>query len=140
MTIVGFSLTKFSLERNEIPIKKLEIKSKLHLTSMEKQDIKLVEGKDTIRFNFEFNIEYTPNLANISFKGYILFISDPKQTKEILDEWKKTKKINKELQTQVYNFIFHKCNIKALEIEEDFNLPPHLQLPSIKLEEIQDKK
>ena len=140
MAIIGFSLTKILLERKENPIRKLEVKSKLQIPSMEKQDIRLVEGRDTLRFNFEYDIEYCPELANISFKGYVLFASDPKQTDEIMKEWKKNKTINKEIQTQVYNFIFTKCNIKALQLEEEFNLPPHLQLPQIKIEDIKDKK
>jgi len=140
MAIIGFSLTKILLERKETPIRKIEVKSKLQLPSMEKQEVKLVEGRDTLKFNFEYDIEYSPELASISFKGFVLFASDPKHTEEIMKEWKKSKKINKEMQTQIYNFIFNKCNIKALQFEEDFNLPPHLQLPQIKIEDIQDKK
>ena len=140
MAIIGFSLTKILLERKEAPIKKLEVRSKLQIPSMEKQDIKLVEGRDTLRFNFEYDIEYSPELANISFRGFVLFASDPKQTDEIMKEWKKKQTINKEIQTQIYNFIFNKCNIKALQLEEEFNLPPHLQLPQIKIEDIKDKK
>ena len=139
MTIVGFSLTKILLERKETPIRKLEVKSKLQLISMERQEVKLVEGKDTLRFNFEYDIIYQPDLATISFKGYVLFVADPKYADEIMKEWKKTKAIGKELQTNVYNFIFQKCNIKALEFEDEFGLPPHIQLPQIKIEEIKEK-
>ena len=137
MAIIGFSLTKILLERKEAPIKKVEVKSKLHIPSMEKQDMKLIEGKDTLRFNFEYDIEYAPKLANISFKGFVLFASDPKQSEEILREWNKNQRIDKDVQLQLYNYIFNKCNIKALQLEDDFNLPPHLQLPTIKIE---DKK
>jgi len=140
MAIIGFSLTKILLERKETPIRKLEVKSKLHMVSMEKQDMALIEGKDTLKFNFEYDIEYSPELANISFKGFVLFASDPKKTDEILKGFKKNHTIDKEIQTQVYNFIFTKCNIKALQLEEEFNLPPHLQLPQIKVEDIKDKK
>jgi len=138
--IVGFSLTKILLERKESPIRKIEVKSKLHMVSMEKHGVKLVEGKDTLRFNFEYDINYLPDLATISFKGYVLFVSDPKQTDELMKEWKKNKTLGKELQSAIYNFIFNKCNIKALEMEDEFNLPPHIQLPQIKLEEIKEKK
>ena len=140
MTIVGFSLTKLLLDRKEAVIRKVEIKSKLHLPSMEKQPVLLVQGKDTLRFNFEYDIIYEPDLATISFKGYVLFVSDHKDTEEIMKEWKKTKTVNKQLQTSIYNFIFHKCNIRALQLEDEFNLPLHISLPVIKLEEIKDKE
>ena len=51
------------------------------------------------------------------------------------EEWKKSKKLKSDIKLRVYNTIFHKCNIKAFELEEDFNLPLHLRLPMIKTEE-----
>ena len=57
----------------------------------------------------------------------------------ILKEWDKTKTLKKEIQLYIYNFVFTKCNIKALHFEEEFNLPPHINLPQIKIEEVKKK-
>jgi hypothetical protein len=102
---------------------------------MKKEEIKLMEGKDVIRFDFEYGITYEPDLAVIEMKGHLLYMVDPKQTKEILKVWEKSKQVADDIKLNIYNTIFHKCNIKALELEEDFSLPPHLQLPYIKGEE-----
>lgn len=139
MDIVGFSLTKILLDRKETPIKKLDIKSKIKFSSIEKQNIKFLEGKDTLKVNFEYEILYSPDLAQISFKGHLLFASNPKEAEEILDEWNKNKKIKKEVQLKIYNFVFMKCNLKALHFEEEFNLPPHINLPQIRIESKESK-
>jgi len=132
MTVVGFALSKILIERKEAIKGKIEVRSKLNIKSMKKEDIKLVKDKDVIKFDFEYSIIYEPDLAKIEMKGHLLYMVDPKQTKELLKAWEKKEQVPEDIKLAVYNTIFHKCNIKALELEEDFNLPPHLQLPYIK--------
>jgi hypothetical protein len=50
-----------------------------------------------------------------------------------MDTWTKTKKLDKELMTLITNFILIKCNIKALELSQQVNLPPHIRLPLVEL-------
>lgn len=135
MTIVGFTFTKIGIERKSKIPEKVEVKSKIHLKNIVKQDIKIAEGKGVLRFDFHYNIEYSPELANIDFQGHLLGVFDPKEVEEIQKLWKKNKKIDSKLKLTVYNAIFHKCNVKAFELEEDFNLPLHLKLPTIRAEE-----
>jgi len=131
MSVVGFALSRILIERKEAIQGKVEIKSKLNIKDMKKENIKLAEGQDVLRFDFEYEIIYEPDLAKIDMKGHLLIMIDPKQAKELLDAWKKKSQVPEDVKLGVYNTIFHKCNIKALELEEDFNLPPHLQLPYI---------
>ena len=131
MTVVGFALSKILIERKEAIKGKIEVKSKLNVKNMKKEDIKLVEGKDVLRFDFDYSISYEPDLAKVDMQGHLLLMVEPKQTKELLKAWEKKAQVPEDVKIGVYNTIFHKCNIKALELEEDFNLPPHLQLPYI---------
>ena len=55
---------------------------------------------------------------------------EKKLAKEILKEWK-SKKIEETLKVQLLNFIISKVSIKALELEEDLDLPYHLPFPKI---------
>lgn len=135
MTVVGFALSKILIERKEAMTGKIEVKSKLHVKNMKKEDVKLMEGKDVIRFDFDYLISYEPSLAKIDMSGHILYMVDPAMTKDIIKSWQKNESLPEDIKLAVYNTIFHKCNIKALELEEDFNLPPHLQLPYIRKEE-----
>jgi hypothetical protein len=139
MTVVGFALSKILIERKESITGKIEVKSKLHVKNLRKEEVKLMEGKDVVRFDFDYLISYEPELAKVDMQGHLLVLVDPKQTKEILKSWAKNEQLPEELKLNVYNTIFHKCNIKALELEEDFNLPPHLQLPYIQKEQKEEK-
>ena len=139
MTVVGFALSRILIERKEAIQGKIEVKSKLNINNMKKENIKLAEGKDVLRFDFEYGIVYEPDLAKIDMKGHLLLMVDPKQAKELLDAWKKKSQVPEDVKLGVYNTIFHKCNIKALELEEDFNLPPHLQLPYIQSQKNETK-
>ena len=87
--------------------------------------------KDVAKVDFEYSINYEPNLAEISLKGFVIIMGDSKEIKDIVSGWKKKKEVLAETKLRIFNTIFHKCNIKALELEEDFNLPPHLRLPFI---------
>ena len=132
MAVIGFSFSKILVEKHK-PIKsKIEVKSSLHVKDISKEpEVKLVEKKDTLRFDFEYSIEYAPNLATIQFTGHVLLVADPKDADKAVQDWNKNKTINDDLKLRVYNSIFNRCNVKAFELEEDFNLPLHLKLPSI---------
>lgn len=132
MAVVGFSFSKILIEK-KAPIKQnIEVKSSIHMKNISKEaELKLVEGKDTLKFEFEYTIDYVPDLAKIEFQGHLLVVVDPKETESILQDWKKGKKIKEDLQLRTYNSIFNKCNVKAFQLEEDFNLPLHLRLPMI---------
>jgi len=134
MVVIGFNLKKILVERKEIIRGQVKVNTRMNILDVKKEEVKLTAGKDVINFNFEFIITYigvsdhTGNLANIAFEGNVLYLVDPKDTKKILEDWKK-KEIEEEIRLKVLNTILAKCNIKALVLEEEMGLPPHLPLP-----------
>ena len=74
---------------------------------------------------------------SINFIGDILLMEEAKKAKEILDGWKKGKKLPKEVMTGILNTVLNKCNIQALIMSEQINLPPPIPLP--KLQPAQEK-
>ena len=60
-----------------------------------------------------------------------MFLDNTKNNKEILDKWKKDKELDQKLMMQVLNFILAKCNIKALSLSQEVNLPPQIPLPKL---------
>ena len=135
MQIIGFTLTKISIERKEGPQGKFKVTSKIDVKEVKEEKVQLAEGKEVARAEFEYSIDYEPDIADISFRGFVLLMGEPKEIKEFIADWKKKKIMASEMKLRVFNTIFQKCNIKALELEDDFNLPPHLHLPAIKPEE-----
>lgn len=139
--IIGFNLNKISVEKvppkGPTPIEKVNTKTDISGISEEKINIK---DKTSLQFDFGFTVNYEKDIAKIRFEGNVLYLTDPKEAKEALDAWKK-KEIPKELRVKILNAILSKCNIKALALEEDMNLPPHFPLPRFQIpEEKKDEK
>jgi hypothetical protein len=135
MQIIGFTLTKIIVERKNDIKGKWKASSKIDVKDLKEEKIKYEQGKDVLKADFEYTISYEPELGEIYFKGYLLILAEPNETKTLIAEWKKKKTMANDTRIRVFNTIFQKCNIKALELEEDFNLPPHIKLPTIKPEE-----
>lgn len=129
MKIIGFGFKKITAERKKEIQGKLEIKSNLQIEEIEKGNIDI--AGDILKFNYLYSVNYEPEFAEISFNGFVLAL--PNKTddiKKILKEWKK-KKLSEEIRIFIFNFIMSKCNLKALQLEEDFALPPHIPLPRL---------
>ena len=132
MPIVGFNFNKITAEKNNKITGKLNIKNDLAIKDIEQEKIALGKSEEVLKFNFEYVINYEPNVGKISITGNILHMDEPKKIKEILDDWKKQKKLPKELAPRILNTILSKCNIKALILSQDINLPPHIKMPFVK--------
>ena len=62
-----------------------------------------------------------------------------KKTKEILASWKKDKKVPKELMAGLLNTILTKCNIQALILSQEINLPAPIPLPKVQIAQQSEK-
>lgn len=133
MPIVGFNFDKTSAERTGKVQKGMKADYNITINSIDKEDLNL--GKDTkkpgLKFSFEYNVKYEPKIGEIIIQGHILFLEDEAKIKEILANWKKNKKIEPLLTTQLINTAIVKSTIKALSLSQDVNLPPHLPIPTI---------
>jgi len=129
MRIIGFNFKKITAERKKDLKGKLEVKSNMNIEDIEKENIDLIG--DILKFSFLYSIIYDPEFAEISFKGSVLLSADNlEDMKTILKEWKK-KRVSEDLRLFVYNFIMSKCNLRALQLEEEFSLPSHIPLPKL---------
>ena len=86
-----------------------------------------------MKFTFEFTSKYEPKLGTILLGGDVLFLTDSKKSKEILDGWKKDKKVPKEIMAGILNTVLARCNIQALILSQEVNLPPPIPLPKVKV-------
>jgi hypothetical protein len=130
MQVIGFNFEKILAEKKKQPEGKIEIKSNINLKSIAQEKIDLIKDKEVLKFSFEFYVDYTPDIAKITFEGFILAILEKNQIKETLKRWK-TKKISDEIRIPLFNLILAKCNLKSLQFEEEFNLPTHVPMPQI---------
>ncbi len=139
MSIVGFNFNKIMVEKKTMKEGKVNINNNVTIREVESADLSLGKAKqDGVRFIFEFTSIYEPDFAAMTLAGDVLFIDNEKNVKAILEEWKKKKTVPKEVMADVLNSILNRCNIQALVLARDVNLPSPIPLPKLTTEE--DKK
>jgi hypothetical protein len=138
--IVGMNFTKLVGEKTGNPTGKININNNVSIKRVEEADISL--GKDkkgVMKIIFEFTAKYLPNVGSMTFEGELLFMGDPKINKELITLWKKDKKLPKELMNKLLNSILSKCNIKALILSQELNLPSPIPLPKVQIDPAKNK-
>lgn len=134
MPIVGFNFSKILAEKKDQITQNTQIKinSKLGIINLKKEDLPTGKTKtEGLRLDFEFSLDYQPNIAKIEILGFIYYMEDLSRIKEILKEWEKKKDIPADLKQQTINTIILKSTIKALSLEQEINVPPHMPFPSV---------
>ena len=142
MPFIGFNFDKIEASKNVSEVKgNINVKHTLNIIDVIKEEVNLDKKQEVLKFVFEFKLNYEPNIGIISLGGNMMFLEDNKKMKTILEGWKKDKKLPKEITQNLFNTILTKANIKALNLSQDINLPPHLPLPNLKpvQDQVEDK-
>ena len=135
MPIVGFNLEKIDAEKTNQVNANLKIKNNLSIKNVEQDKLSLGKSEEVLKFDFEYLVDYEPQIGKIVLNGHVLYMEDPKKIKEIQESWKKEKNLPKEIAPLIFNTILGKCNIKGLNLSQEVNLPPQIRLPYMKPEE-----
>lgn len=140
MTILGFNFKEIKVNKKEGVKGKINIKNNVAIVDVKEYDIDLGDkSQSALKFIFEFSSKYEPDLGEIILVGDLLFMESSGKTKEILDGWKKSKKVPKEIMAGILNTVLSKCNIEALVLSQKVGLPPPIPLPSVKQAEEKEK-
>lgn len=132
MPIVGFNFDKIGAKKDNKITGKVQIKNNVDIKNVEQEKLSITSSDDILKISFEFKASYEPGIGAIQINGHILYMEEPKKIEEISKNWKKSKNLPKDLAPQIVNSILSRCNIKALTLSQDVNLPPHIRLPSLK--------
>lgn len=139
MKFIGFNFTKFEVERMSNDLSGLKINTKIDTPKIELIDNSEQSNEKAIKVAFKYSINYEPGFAKIVLSGDV-FISEKSDSAEnIIKEWDKDKTLNKDFRVFLFNILLRKCNLKALQFEDDFNLPIHLPFPKITKENIKEE-
>lgn len=132
ITIVGINFTNITVEKKQLAKGKINISNNVSIKDVQETNFSLGESKQSgIKFVFEFTSKYEPDFGKIFLGGDVLFVSDDKEVKKILEKWKKEKKIEQEIMSPVLNSILNKCNVEALILSQTMNLPSPIPLPKV---------
>ncbi len=139
--ILNFTLEKVHAEKKKNPTSDIKAKNSLKIIEVKEQALSPLDNQKVLKFNFLFAISYDPDIAYIEFQGHVVYMTDEKLQKEILANWTKNKQINQELSAPIMNLILTRCNVKALSLSQELNIPPHIQFPKLALKsEIESMK
>jgi len=135
MRVVGFNFSKINIEKFSDKIENLKINTNMGISDIIEVKPDFFKTKEElIGIKFTYNINYDPDFAKIELVGDVLIAVELKIAKDILKQWK-DKKIPEDFRIILFNIILKKCNLRALQLEDEMNLPPHISLPSLKKEE-----
>ncbi len=129
MKIIGFNLLGISVKRKENLTGKLEIKQNINIKEIVKEKIPISKN-EILKLKFGFNVDYSGDFAKLELEGFVLLLPEKEELKKVLKSWK-SKKLPDDLRIPIFNFIMSKCNIKALNLEDELALPLHIPMPRI---------
>ena len=132
MTVVGLQFTRMLIEKHSAVKGKVQVNNNVALTNVEKTDFVVgPSNQGAAKFYFEFTAKYEPKIADMIFVGFLTFVDEPKKVTELVESWKKDKKLPKEEMSNVLNTILSRCNVEALLLASEVNLPPPIPLPKV---------
>ncbi len=135
MAIVGLNFTKIQAEKLESTKGKVNISNNVVVKDVEKSNLSLGnQTQDGLKFTFVYTSKYEPNFGNIELNGNLIFLEEPGKIEETLTKWSKEKKLPNDVMRETLNAILGRCNIQALIISKEINLPPPVPLPKVKVE------
>tara|TARA_Y100000310_G_C20362254_1_gene659543 strand:+ start:254 stop:712 length:459 start_codon:yes stop_codon:yes gene_type:complete len=132
MPIVGFNFDKLLVDKKSTLKAPIKVDTGMKIMDVKKEEIEVVGKKEyIIKFDYQFNVNYNKNQAEVIIAGHLLLAEDQKTINEIYDKWQKDKKMEPKVTQAVMNNVLMRCNIKALLLTQEVNLPPHIRLPLV---------
>jgi hypothetical protein len=140
MRLVGFSFNKINAEKTSENSKNLKINTGIDISDIREVKSDFFKTKeDLVGITFEYTITYEPGFAKLNFIGNVLMGLESSKSKEVFKKWK-DKEIPEDFRLVLFNIILKKSSLRALQLEEELNLPTHFPLPSIKLDKEDSSK
>ena len=125
-------MTKILVERKDGKLGKMKVNNNVAVQSVEKVPLNLGAGKEEcLKVSFQFNSKYEPNIGDITLDGYLLYMEKDDRMQELAEQWKKEKKLPKEVMQLVLNNILSKCSVEAVLLSREINLPPNIPVPRV---------
>ena len=134
MAIVGFEFTRIDVQKQETAKGKINISNNVGIEDIKKSDLQLGKAKQSgIKFMFNYKSLYEPGFAKIELHGMVIYLTDEKDAKDILQGWEKERKIKKDVAEKIMNAVLTRCNIQSIILSNTVNLPPPVPMPKVNI-------
>jgi len=135
MKLLGFNFTKIQVEKFKERVEGLKIGTRIDVSEINEAKAGILKTKDEIlAVKFTYGLDYEPEMAKLDLEGNLVISLESKKSREVLRDWK-DKKMPDDFRNTLFNLILRKASLKALQLEEEMNLPIHMQLPTLKINE-----
>jgi hypothetical protein len=135
MPVAGFSFTKISAERTEGKGAKIDIENNVAVKNMEDMKFPFAKpGDKALKVEFEFTSTFSPDYGKIQLNGEVLFVESEKTAKDLVKEWKKSKKVKQEFLHVILNAVLQRCNVEAILLSREISLPSPIPLPKVNVQ------
>ena len=133
MALIGFHFNKMLAEKKKTVTGKINVNSNINITKVKEAKVNMGKSKQSgAEFNFLFKTNYTPEVATLELEGAVVYLGAQDKVSQILKQWEKEQKIPADVLEEIYNYLLSRCNVQALILGRDMQLPPHLPLPKVK--------
>ncbi len=130
MAILGFNYTKLNAEKMKPASGKVNINNNVSISDCEEQDISVTD-QSGLKIEFTYNSSYEPEVAKIQIKGNLLYADEDDVIEEMKEEWEENNSFSKEKMKEIINYVLGKCNVQAITMSKDLNIPSPIPLPKV---------
>jgi hypothetical protein len=135
MTVIGFNFNKILVERRSNKSGKLTISNNVAINDVSEAKVPFSGDKARcIKFEFSFDSKYEPDIATIHLTGELLYMLPQEAAEKTLAEWKEKKRLSQDVIGGIMNTILNRCNIEALILSRELNLPSPIPLPKVNID------
>ncbi len=130
--LLGINIDKVRAERFTEKPQDVTVKNSVRIVDVQESKFQFSKDKIALKFSFVFTVNYEPKLAVIELNGTVSYLAE--EGSDIIKEFRKAKRVKSDkVSAQIMNAILNKCNIKALTLAQDINLPSPIDLPKVKM-------
>ncbi len=130
MTMVGFTFTRITAERKQVPESNISIQSNVGVIGL--QEINSIDPKKSmLKFDFHYICRYDPGLGKVEMDGEVMEMYDKDFASKVLEHWKKETKVHPTVLQELFNTILARSNVEAIVISRDLGLPSPIQMPRV---------
>jgi hypothetical protein len=132
MPIIAFNYTKILGERSDRNTGNVTVKNAVNLTEAAKIKLEMGPGtQDVLRVEFQFTTNYEPDKGKIVLEGGIIYLDPPAKIEALAKAWQKDKQLPKDISRVLINHILSKCNVEAILMSRELNLPSPIEMPQV---------
>ncbi|HLC67170.1 MAG TPA: hypothetical protein VJK52_06030 [Candidatus Nanoarchaeia archaeon] len=138
MAIVSFNFIRMNAERQSTIRGRLNINNNITIKDVRNADLAFGKAQESaLRFTFEFLSSYEPKAGEILIVGELIDMLPEAEVKDIIDAWQRNKRVPQGAMARILPTILNRCNIQALILSRDINLPPPIPMPRVNVQETQ---